>query len=345
MTPSGGAPGDVAARPGADASTAEGSALLEVRDLRTWFRTPEGPARAVDGVSLRLEAGETLGLVGESGCGKSVTALSLTRLVPEPPGEIRPGSSVRLRGEELLDAPESRLRRVRGGEIAMVFQEPATSLNPVLAVGDQVAEALRQHRGLEGDDARRETAALLRRVGIPDPEGRIGDYPHQLSGGQRQRVMIAMALACRPSVLVADEPTTALDVTVQAQILELLRSLQEEYGMALLLISHDLGVVAEMADRVAVMYAGQIVEEAPAEALFRDPRHPYTRALLAAVPDPDRRRDRLEAVGGTVPRPTRWPGGCRFHPRCPHAWDRCREEHPPLLEDAGSRSRCWLAEE
>jgi len=319
--------------------------LLEVRDLRTWFRTPEGPARAVDGVSFRLDDGETLGLVGESGCGKSVTALSLTRLVPEPPAEIRPGSSVRLRGEELLTAGEARLRRVRGGEIAMVFQEPATSLNPVLTVGDQVEEALRAHRGLDGGEARREAVALLGRVGIPDPGSRVDDHPHQLSGGQRQRVMIAMALACRPSVLVADEPTTALDVTVQAQILELLRSLQDEFGMALLLISHDLGVIAEMADRVAVMYAGQIVEEATAGDLYDDPRHPYTRALLDAVPDPDRRRGRLEAVGGTVPRPTRWPEGCRFHPRCPHAWDRCREEHPPLLADAGSRSRCWLAEE
>ena len=319
--------------------------LLEVADLRTWFRTPEGTARAVDGVSFRLDAGETLGLVGESGCGKSVTALSLTRLLDEPPAEVRPGSSVRLRGEELLEAPERRLREVRGGEIAMVFQEPGTSLNPVLTVGDQVVEALDRHRGLSGAAARREAAALLERVGIPDAAGRLDAHPHQLSGGQKQRVMIAMALACRPSVLVADEPTTALDVTVQAQILALLRSLQEEHGMALLLISHDLGVVAETADRVAVMYAGRIVEEAGVEGLFSEPVHPYTRSLLAAVPDVERRRERLRAVGGTVPRATRWPEGCRFHPRCPHAWERCGREAPPLLEAGRARARCWLVEE
>ena len=319
--------------------------LLEVTDLRTWFHLPEGVARAVDGVSFRLEAGETLGLVGESGCGKAVTALSLTRLVPEPPARIADGSSVRLRGEELLEASEPRLRRVRGGEIAMVFQEPATSLNPVLTVGDQIEEALREHQGLRGGKARRRAAELLARVGIGDPEARLDAHPHELSGGQRQRVMIAMALGCRPSVLVADEPTTALDVTVQAQILRLLRSLQEETGMAILLISHDLGVVSEMADRVAVMYAGQIVEAAAAEDLFRDPRHPYTRALLAAVPDLERTRSRLAAIGGSVPRPTRWPAGCRFHPRCPHAWSRCREETPELLADGPGRSRCWLAVE
>ena len=322
-----------------------GPPLLEVSDLRTWFRTPAGVARAVDGVDFRLEDGETLGLVGESGCGKSVTALSLTRLVEEPPAEIQPGSSVRLRGEELLGAPERRLREVRGGEIAMVFQEPATSLNPVLTVGDQVVEALREHRGMRGRTARREAAELLDRVGIPDAADRMDAHPHQLSGGQKQRVVIAMALACRPSVLVADEPTTALDVTVQAQILALLRSLQEEHGMALLLISHDLGVVAETADRVAVMYAGRIVEEASASALFREPVHPYTRSLLAAVPDLDRPASRLRAVGGEVPRPTRWPAGCRFHPRCPHAWGRCADRSPPLLEAGEGRARCWLVEE
>ncbi len=319
--------------------------LLEVSDLRTWFHLPEGVARAVDGVSFRLDDGETLGLVGESGCGKSVTALSLTRLLPRPPARIGEGSSVRLRGEELLEAPESRLRRVRGGEIAMVFQEPATSLNPVLTVGDQIVEALSEHQGLRGRDAREEAASLLTRVGIQDPAERLDAHPHELSGGQRQRAMIAMALGCRPSLLVADEPTTALDVTVQAQILQLLRSLQEETGMAILLISHDLGVVAEMADRVAVMYAGQIVEEAGAADLFRDPRHPYTRALLAAVPDLERPRSRLTAIGGTVPHPTRWPPGCRFHPRCPHAWERCREEPPDLMPDGDARSRCWLARE
>jgi peptide/nickel transport system ATP-binding protein/oligopeptide transport system ATP-binding protein len=323
-----------------------GPPLLEVEDLRTWFDGSGGTARAVDGVSFRVEEGETLGLVGESGCGKSVTALSLTRLVPEPPGRILPGSSVRLRGEELLEADEARLREVRGGEIAMIFQEPTTSLNPVMRVGEQVVEAIRAHRPGRGSGAREEAEALLGRVGIPRPGERFGAYPHELSGGQRQRVMIAMALACRPSLLVADEPTTALDVTVQAQILDLLRSLQREHGMGLLLISHDLGVVAEMADRVAVMYAGQLVEEAPAAELYGSPRHPYTEGLMRAVPDPDRRRERLTDIAGTVPHPSRWPEGCRFHPRCPHAWDRCRAEGPPLLESDGEgRARCWLLRE
>ncbi|HKK07942.1 MAG TPA: ABC transporter ATP-binding protein, partial [Gemmatimonadota bacterium] len=287
-----------------------GPPLLEVEDLRTWFRGPGGDARAVDGVSFRLEAGETLGLVGESGCGKSVTALSLLRLVPDPPGRVMPGSSVRLRGEDLLEADAERLREVRGGEIAMVFQEPMTSLNPVLTVGRQVDEGIRRHRGLGAREAAEETVRLLGRVGIPEPEERRRAYPHQLSGGMRQRVMIAMALACRPSILVADEPTTALDVTVQAQILELLADLQREMGMAILLITHDLGIVAQVADRVAVMYAGKIVEEADVETLYRRPLHPYTEGLLAAVPDLDRRRDRLAAIPGRVPDPARWPEGC-----------------------------------
>jgi len=299
----------------------------------------------VDGVSFRLEAGETLGLVGESGCGKSVTALSLLRLVPDPPGRVMPGSSVRLRGEDLLEADAERLREVRGGEIAMVFQEPMTSLNPVLTVGRQVDEGIRRHRGLGAREAAEETVRLLGRVGIPEPEERRRAYPHQLSGGMRQRVMIAMALACRPSILVADEPTTALDVTVQAQILELLADLQREMGMAILLITHDLGIVAQVADRVAVMYAGKIVEEADVETLYRRPLHPYTEGLLAAVPDLDRRRDRLAAIPGRVPDPARWPEGCRFRPRCPHAWGRCGEE-PGLLEAGGDRrARCWLVRE
>ncbi|HKK26626.1 MAG TPA: ABC transporter ATP-binding protein [Gemmatimonadota bacterium] len=324
--------------------------LLEVEDLRTWFGGASGEgggreARAVDGVSFRLGAGETLGLVGESGCGKSVTALSLLRLVPEPPGRILPGSSVRLRGEELLEAPPERLREVRGGEIAMVFQEPMTSLNPVLPVGRQVAEGIRRHRGLGAREAQRETVRLLDRVGITEPEERRRAYPHQLSGGMRQRVMIAMALACRPSILVADEPTTALDVTVQAQILELLADLQAELGMAILLITHDLGIVAQVADRVAVMYAGRIVEEAPVEALYSRPLHPYTEGLLAAVPDPDRPSERLAAIEGRVPDPAHWPEGCRFRPRCPHAWERCVSEPGLLAGEAGRRARCWLVEE
>ncbi len=322
-----------------------GSPLLEVENLRTWFQAEGREVRAVDGVSFRLSAGETLGLVGESGCGKSVTALSILRLVERPPGRILPGSSVRLRGEELTTASEERLREVRGGQIAMVFQEPMTSLNPAYTVGEQIAEALRHHRGMRRERSRGEVVELLARVGLPEPERRRRQYPHELSGGMRQRAMIAMAISCRPAVLIADEPTTALDVTIQAQILELLASLQEEFGMALLLITHDLGVVAQVADRVAVMYAGQIVEEAAARELFRSPRHPYTEGLLLAVPDVERPRERLAVIPGSVPDPSRWPPACRFRPRCPYAWERCGREAPPPLADAGSRSRCWLAEE
>jgi oligopeptide/dipeptide ABC transporter ATP-binding protein len=322
------------------------SPLLAVEELRTWFRGPGEVARAVDGVSFRLDAGRTLGLVGESGCGKSVTALSVLGLVPGPTGRVESGSSVRLRGEELVGADEARLREIRGGEIGMVFQEPMTSLNPVLTIGRQVEEGIRRHRGLGAGEARSEAIRMLGRVGIPEPAERIRAYPHQLSGGMRQRVMIAMALACRPSVLIADEPTTALDVTVQAQILELLLDLQRELGMAILLITHDLGVVAQVAERVAVMYAGRIVEEAPVETLFRAPSHPYTEGLLAAVPDPDRPVRRLAAIPGGVPDPAAWPEGCRFHPRCAHGWDRCRGAEPGLLETTtGSRARCWLVEE
>ncbi len=275
-----------------------------------------------------------------------MTALSLLGLVPGPAGRIQPGSSVRLRGEELVGAPEGRLREVRGGEVAMVFQEPMTSLNPVLTIGRQVEEGIRRHRGLHARRAREEAVEMLERVGIPEPAERIRAYPHQLSGGMRQRVMVAMALACRPSILVADEPTTALDVTVQAQILELLVDLQREMDMAILLITHDLGVVARAADRVAVMYAGRIVEEAGVLTLFESPSHPYTEGLLAAVPDPDRPVRRLAAIPGSVPDPAGWPEGCRFHPRCRHAWSRCRGAEPELLQaPSGSRARCWLVEE
>lgn len=337
---------------GGGRAPAGGTELLRVEGLRVSFPASagEGEVRAVDGVDLRLGAGETLGLVGESGCGKSVTALSLVELVPGR-GRVEPGSSVRFRGEELVGAPRERLRRIRGGGIGYVFQEPTTSLNPVLTIGEQVAEPLREHRGLGGKAARREAIDLLARVGIPDPGRRHRAYPHQLSGGQRQRVMIAMAVGPEPAVIVADEPTTALDVTVQARILELLASLREELGTAMLLITHDLGVVAEAADRVAVMYAGQVVEEAPVGRLLRDPRHPYTRGLLDAVPDPEKPARRLAAIPGSVPDPREWPAGCRFHPRCPHAWERCRGSAPPLLEslaedaDAGAWSRCWLEEE
>jgi oligopeptide/dipeptide ABC transporter ATP-binding protein len=330
--------------------------LLRVRDLKTYFVTEQGSgtARAVDGVSFEVYPGETLGLVGESGCGKTVTSLSLLRLIPEPPGHIRPGSFVEFEGRNLLTLGLRELRAIRGNQIAMIFQEPLTSLNPVLTVGDQIAEAAILHQGLARRAARRRTIEMLRLVGIPDPAERVDHYPHQMSGGMRQRVMIAMALVCHPKLLIADEPTTALDVTIQAQILELLERLQTELGMAVLLITHDLGVVAGAADRVVVMYAGQVAEQAPTGQLFAHPLHPYTEALLASVPRLEatagRGRSRLHSIPGQVPAATAWPEGCRFHPRCPYAWDRCRREEPPLLDagtgEPGAHSvRCWLLTE
>ncbi|HSJ26007.1 MAG TPA: ABC transporter ATP-binding protein [Longimicrobiales bacterium] len=319
--------------------------LLEVNDLRTWFRTDAGLARAVDGVSFHVNAGEVLGIVGESGCGKSVTSLSVMQLIPRPPGEIAAGSSIRFRGEELVGASERRMRELRGNDIAMIFQEPMTSLNPVYKVGDQIGEALRLHRDMSKKEARARAVDMLRLVGIPSPGERVDDYPHQLSGGQRQRVMIAMALACEPELLIADEPTTALDVTIQAQILELLAELRTRLGMAVVLITHDLGVVAEVCDRVVVMYAGQVVEHGTVEQIFREPRHPYTEGLLQAVPRLGRRQERLAVIPGTVPAPTDWPVGCRFHTRCPYGWDLCVQEAPPLLDaGAGRSARCWLEE-
>ncbi len=314
--------------------------VLEVRDLRTWFHTEAGVGRAVDGLSFDLGRGETLGLVGESGCGKSLAALSVLRLVA-PPGRIE-GGRVRLRGRDLLGLDEEEMRGVRGNEIAMIFQEPMTSLNPVLTCGDQIAEAVRRHREVRRQEARERAVDMMRRVGIPAPEQRVDEYPHQLSGGMRQRVMIAMALSCNPEVLIADEPTTALDVTTQAQILDLLQRLQAEFRMAVLLITHDLGVVAEVADRVAVMYAGRIVETAETARLFASPRHPYTRGLLRSVPQLEGPLRRLEVIPGRVPEATDFPGGCRFHPRCPLAEDRCRSQAPVLEEVApGHGTACW----
>ena len=330
--------------------------LLRVRDLKTYFVTERGggTARAVDGVSFEVHAGETLGIVGESGCGKTVTSLSLLRLVPEPPGHILPGSFVELEGRNLLALAPKELRAIRGNEMAIVFQEPMTSLNPVFTVGDQIAEAAIVHQHLGRRAARARAIEMLALVGIPDPETRVDHYPHQLSGGMRQRVMIAMALVCHPKVLIADEPTTALDVTIQAQILELLDRLQAELGMAVILITHDLGIVAGAVDRVLVMYAGEVVETAPTPELFARPLHPYTEGLLASVPRLDAAdagpRRRLHSIPGQVPAATAWPSGCRFHPRCPYAWDRCAAETPPLL-DAGTgdpashRVRCWLLAE
>jgi oligopeptide/dipeptide ABC transporter ATP-binding protein len=323
--------------------------LLRVRDLKTYFVTEQGggTARAVDGVSFDLYPGETLGLVGESGCGKTVTSLSLLRLVPEPPGHIRPGSLIEFEGRNLLALDASELRAIRGNQIAMIFQEPMTSLNPVFTAGDQIGEAAIIHQGLSRKAARARAIEMLRLVGMPDPEERVDHYPHQLSGGMRQRVMIAMALVCHPKILIADEPTTALDVTIQAQILELLDRLQAELGMAVLLVTHDLGVVAGYADRVVVMYAGQVVETAPTTALFDRPLHPYTEGLMAAVPRIDVPTTRLHAIPGQVPAATAWPGGCRFHPRCPYAWAKCAAEEPPLLDGGtpGHTARCWLVQQ
>ncbi len=317
--------------------------ILAVRDLRTRFRLEGGSRRdqrwanAVDGVSFSLAPGRTLALVGESGCGKSVTALSLLRLVA-PPGEIT-GGEVRFAERDLLALDERELRRVRGGEIAMVFQEPMTSLNPVLTIGRQVAEVVETHRGRSARAARIEAAALLARVGIPDPERRLDEYPHRLSGGMRQRVMIAMALAGEPRILIADEPTTALDVTVQAQILDLLRAVQQETGMAILLITHDLGVVAQMADDVAVMYAARVVEEASARDLFANPMHPYTRGLFAALPRFDSSA-LPRPIPGSVPDPTAHPAGCVFHPRCSERVDRCARVVPALAASGRHRVAC-----
>ncbi len=317
--------------------------LLEVRDLRTWFSVEGGIARAVDGVSFAVARGESVGIVGESGCGKTVTSLSIMGLVPDPPGVVQPGSSIQFDGTEVVGAPEGVLRRLRGNRMAMIFQEPMTSLNPVHTVGRQIAESLVLHRNMGRREARGVAIGLLAEVGISEPERRFDEYPHRLSGGMRQRVMIAMALACEPDLLIADEPTTALDVTIQAQILDLLARLRSERGMALLLITHDLGVVAEVCDRVLVMYAGQVVEAGTVDELFQSPRHPYTRGLLDSIPGAGS-GGRLHPIGGTVPSPTRWPEGCRFHPRCPHAWERCEQEAPPF-NHATRAARCWLEEE
>jgi oligopeptide/dipeptide ABC transporter ATP-binding protein len=335
-----------AASPTRPASTAASTApLLAVRNLHVAFPTDRGPARAVDGVSFTVDAAETVCLVGESGCGKSVTAFALLGLVP-PPGRIEQGGEIRFDDRDLLTLPAESLRALRGNRIAMVFQEPMTALNPVRSVGDQVAEVVRVHTTASKREAWDRAVAMLERVGIPDPAARARQYPHELSGGMRQRVMIAMALVLEPQLVIADEPTTALDVTIQAQVLELLRDLRERTRMALLLITHDLGVVAEMADRVVVMYAGQVVEEAPVRALFATPTHPYTEGLLAAVPVPGRDEVRLRTIPGTVPSATAWPDGCRFRERCPHAFDRCAVEAPALVQlGPAHRVRCHLIDE
>ena len=301
--------------------------------------------RAVDGVDLIVEQGRTLGLVGESGCGKTVTSLSVMRLI-DAPGQIEAGSKILFDGRDLAVADEDELRSVRGNEISMIFQEPMTSLNPVYTVGDQIAEAVRLHQGLGQRAALDRAVEMLKLVGIPSPERRVRDYPHQMSGGMRQRVMIAMALSCNPKLLIADEPTTALDVTIQAQILELMKELRDRLGMAIMLITHDLGVVAEMADDVAVMYAGRIVEKGPVEVIFRSPQHPYTEALLQSIPVLGMTQaEPLRVIRGMVPSPLRWPAGCRFATRCDYAFDRCQHEDPPLFPAGGQEAACWLCEQ
>ncbi len=338
------ADGGNGALPNGAAAAGGGGPLLEIADLKVNFFTADGIARAVDGLDLTVAAGETVGLVGESGCGKSVTALATLRLVDHP-GLIAHGSRVRFEGRDLLTLAERDIRAVRGNHLALIPQEPAAALNPVLTVGSQIAEVVRAHQHVTRAEAAWRAVELLKEVGIPDPEKRARAYAHQLSGGMRQRVLIAIALACHPRLLLADEPTTALDVTIQAEILELLDRLQRQHGMAVLLITHNLGLVAERTRRVYVMYAGQIVEEAPTVELFGAPAHPYTQGLMAAVPRPDAPRERLASIPGQVPPATAWPSGCRFHPRCPFAFDRCTAEMPPLLDAGeGRKARCWLVE-
>jgi len=314
--------------------------LLRIENLRVGFGRPGREQLAVDGVSFSLAPGEVLGIVGESGCGKSVTALSILRLIPDPPGRIVSGR-ILLRGQDLSGVNEKAMNRIRGKEISMIFQEPMTALNPLFRVGEQIAETLRVHEGLSRAAARARALQLIAKVGINDPEQRLDQYPHELSGGMRQRIMIAIALACGPQILIADEPTTALDVTIQAQILVLLRDLQRELGMAVVLITHDLGVVAQVVDRVLVMYAGRIVEEGSVAAVFERPSHPYTRLLLESIPSLDGQQERLRSIPGMVPSLSNLPPGCRFHPRCPDARPACLERAPALFEiGPGHRAAC-----
>jgi oligopeptide/dipeptide ABC transporter ATP-binding protein len=320
--------------------------LLDLRSLQTYFFTSDGLAKAVDGVSYQLHRGETLGVVGESGCGKSVSALSVLRLVPDPPGRIV-GGEIMFEGTNLLKLSRAEMRRIRGNEIAMIFQEPMTSLNPVFTIGNQISEAIILHQRLSKRDALAKSIEMLKKVGIATPERRVHEYPHQLSGGMRQRAMIAMALSCNPKLLIADEPTTALDVTIQAQILDLMFSLKDEIGMAIMLITHNLGVVAETARRVVVMYSGKVVEEGPVLEIFKQPQHPYTQGLLRSLPRLEEKaagkKVRLQEIVGMVPSPYNLPTGCKFHPRCPKAQAICREKEPPLEKLPGRHfSACFF---
>ena len=327
-------------------TTVDGEKVLEVKDLRTYFYTPDGEVRAVDGLRYDVKKGECVGLVGESACGKSVSALSIMRLIPYPPGIIV-GGEIIFKGQDLLQLSEAELRHIRGNRIAMVFQEPMTSLNPVLTISRQISESLELHRGMNRKTASEEAVKLLKLVGLPDAEKRVGDYPHQFSGGMQQRIMIAIALSCNPELLIADEPTTSVDVTVQAQLLELINNLRAQFGTAVIIITHNLGVVARYADRVNVMYAGRIVETAPTDVLYSEPKHPYTVGLLASVPRLDLSRKRkLSVIDGLPPNLARLPKGCSFAPRCYFAIDRCREEKPEL-EEVGEKhySACFRSGE
>jgi oligopeptide/dipeptide ABC transporter ATP-binding protein len=321
--------------------------LLQVQDLNTRFHTLDGVVNAVDGVDFEVYSGETLGLVGESGCGKSVTALSILQLLRCPPGEIQ--GKILFEGRNLLELDREGIRKIRGNDISMIFQEPMTSLNPVLRVGEQIAEAARLHKDMNRQESWHWAREMLRMVQIPGPGSRSRQYPHKFSGGMRQRAMIAMALSCNPRLILADEPTTALDVTIQAQIMNLMQRLKEEFKTAIVLITHDLGVIAEMASRVVVMYAGKVVEEAPVKALFKDPRHPYTQGLLGSIPVIGRKEQtgrRLQEITGIVPSPAQMPQGCRFHPRCTQVADRCRRQEPPMIRLARHRRvNCWLERE
>ena len=322
--------------------------LIDVRDLRTYFYTEDGVVKAVDGVTFGIEPEGTLGVVGESGCGKSVTALSIMGLVPMPPGKITSGEIIFHRDGQAIELtklnPKGKAyRSIRGKEIAMIFQEPMTSLNPVFTIGYQIMEAIMLHQNVSKKEARQKAIEMLRQVGIPLPEQRVDEYPHQLSGGMRQRAMIAMALSCNPSLLIADEPTTALDVTIQAQVLDLMRDLQKRFRTAIMLITHDLGVVAEMCEEVVVMYLGRVVEHAPVRPLFHDPKHPYTQGLLKSIPSLATKKERLEPIKGVVPDPLDAPSGCPFHPRCPHAMEICTRETPTLKEvGEDHQAACWL---
>jgi len=317
--------------------------LLEVKNLRTYFYTEDGVIPAVDGVDFYIKPGETLGVVGESGCGKSVTSTSILRLVPDPPGKILEGSQVNFAGKDILALPESEMRKIRGNDISMIFQEPMTSLNPVFRIGDQIGEVLLLHQGMNKAQARTKAVEMLKLVGIPRPEKVVDDFPHSLSGGMRQRAMIAMAMACNPKLLIADEPTTALDVTIQAQILELMNKLKKETNASIMLITHNLGVVAETCQRVVVMYAGKIVEEGDVYSIFENPKHPYTVGLLNSIPSVEVRQNKLESIPGVVPNPLNMPKGCRFEPRCSKAMDICRNNQPKLSVLGEERTvRCFL---